>query len=282
MLIDSHSHLNFNAYKNDLDEVIKRTLAKNVWFINVGSNYENSKRAINIADKYGEGVYAAAGLHPIHLAGDFFKIKKDTNEQEGDETNKDNFDIDKYRELAGSKKVVAIGEIGLDYYYRPKTKTKLELFKARQKEFFIKQLNLAKELNLPIIFHCRMAHADMIEILKNYYGLQGVIHCFTGTLQEAQKYLAMGFCIGINGIIYKLDLKEIIEKTPLDKILIETDCPYLLPSEALAKEGLSGITRNEPIFIRYIAEEIAKIKNISFEKVAEMTTQNAKTLFNIK
>lgn len=274
MLIDTHSHLNFNAFKDDLDEVMKRTQKENVWVINVGSNYENSRRAIDISRKYGQGVYAAVGLHPIHLAGDFFKIKKDTDEQEGDEANKDNFDIEKYRELAKSKEVVAIGEIGLDYYYRPKGKTKTEAFKVRQKEFFIKQIDLAKELDLPIIFHCRMAHSDTIEILKNYSGLRGVMHCFTGTLEEAQEYMKMGLHIGVNGIIFKLNLDEVIKNLPMDKILVETDCPYLTPPEA-------GLERNEPLFVKYVAEKIAGLKDITFEEVAARTTENAKKLFRI-
>lgn len=274
MLFDTHSHLNFNAFKGDLDQVIKRTQKENIWFINVGSNYENSKRAIDIAEEYEEGVFAAVGLHPIHLVGDLFKIKKDTNEQEGDDANPDNFNLDKYKELAKNSKVVAMGEIGLDYYYRPKGKTKTELFKARQKEFFVKQLDLAKELNLPVIFHCRMAHADMIEILKNYSGLQGVIHCFTGTLQEAEEYIKMGFYIGINGIIFKLDLNEVIKNIPLDKILVETDCPYLTPP-------MAGIERNEPLFVKYVAQKIAELKNISFDQVAEATTANAVRLFKL-
>lgn len=278
MIIDTHSHLNFVAYKDDLDEVIQRTLKEGVFCINVGSNYENSEKAVEIAEKY-DGMYASVGLHPIHLAGDFFKIKKDTNEQEGDETNKDNFDVEKYKELAKSKKVVAIGEIGLDYYYRPKGKTKTEAFKARQKEFFVKQLDLAKELNLPVIFHCRMAHKDTIEILKNYSlagqaGLRGVIHCFTGTAEEMKQYLEMGFYIGFNGIIFKLPLGEIIKQCPLEKILIETDCPYLTPPQA-------GVERNEPIFVKYVAERIADLKGMTFNEITEKTTANAKKLFKI-
>ncbi|MBU4204684.1 TatD family hydrolase [Patescibacteria group bacterium] len=276
MLFDTHAHLNFSAYKDDLDEVVKKTQKENVWVINVGSNYDNSKLAIDIARKYEQGVYAAIGLHPIHLAGDFFKIKKDTNEQEGDETNKDSLDIDKYKKLAlsDSQRVVAIGEIGLDYYYRPKTKTKLELFKARQKEFFIKQLNLAKELKLPVIFHCRMAHQDLIAILEKNKDVRGVIHCFTGTLEDAKKYVDMGFYIGLNGIIFKLNLDEIIKQIPLESILLETDCPYLTPPQ-------EGNERNEPIFVKYVARRIAELKSLDYEKVAEITAQNARELFRI-
>ena len=164
MIIDTHSHLNFNAYKNDLDEVIKRTLSNDVWVINVGSKYETSKAAVEIAERH-EGMYAAVGLHPIYCASEFIKMR--TDPEEGDFLIKEqNFDREKYKELAKSKKVVAIGEIGLDYYYKPKTTSKLNLFKQKQKDILIEELDLAEELNLPVILHCRMAHSDLINILK--------------------------------------------------------------------------------------------------------------------
>ena len=263
MLIDTHAHLNFNAYKNDVDEVIKRSFDNNVWMINVGSQYTTSKRAIAMADKHEKGLYAAVGLHPIHV--------------------EDGFDYEKYQELAKSPKVVAIGEIGLDY------KSDYLQFKEKQRTVLCQQLNLAKELGLPIIFHCRLAHDDLIKIINKE--TRGVIHCFTGNWEQAKKYLEMGLYLGFNGIIFKpapyrtdgsgtgLDLDEVIKKTPLDKILIETDCPYLtppLPTAVLAKAG-----RNEPIFVKYVAEKIAKIKKLSYEEVAKITTKNAQKLFNI-
>lgn len=280
MIIDTHGHLNFDTYKKDLDEVVKRALTGNVGVINIGTNFETSKRAIEISQNYTEGVYAAIGLHPIHSTPGLIKIK--TDPEEGNfETNGEIFDVEKYRKLAlsASERVVAIGEIGLDYYYRPKTKKKLELFKEKQKEVFLQQLDLAKELNLPVILHCRMAHEDLIEILSYKlqainYKLTGVIHCFTGSLEQAKKYIDLGFYIGINGIIFKLDLDEVIKKIPLDKILIETDCPYLTPPQ-------EGDKRNEPIFVKYVAEKIAELKNLDFEKIAGITTENVKKLFRI-
>ena len=312
MLIDTHAHLNFNAYKDDADEVIRRSLDNNVWMINVGSTYETSKRAVELAEGYPQGVYASIGLHPIHLAKGIFKTKIDKEETEFETKEEESknvrsfppslspsessvFNYEKYKELAlrqgsgqAKSKVVAIGEIGLDYYYRPKTKKKLEIFKKRQRTVLCQQLELARELNLPVIFHCRAAHNDLIEILNsNFYflnsGLKGVIHCFTGTQEQAEKYLEMGFYLGFNGIIFKLSLDEIIQKTPLNKILIETDCPYLtppLPAEALAKAGpMTG--RNEPLYVKYIAEKIAKIRNISYEEITKAVTENAKRLFKI-
>ena len=296
MLIDTHAHLNFNAYKADADEVIRRSLEQRrrgkkkiyflrpldnqVWMINVGTNYETSKRAVEIARGHEKGVYAVVGLHPIHLETGLVKIKNDVEEIEV-KAREEEFDYEKYKGLAKSEKVVAIGEIGLDYYYKPKTKRKLELFKEKQRTVLGQQLNLAKESNLPVIFHCRMAHQDLIDFLKENPEIRpekAVAHGFVGNLEELQKYLDFGYYIGINGIIFKniegIDFGENIKRTPLDKILIETDCPYLTPPPM---EG-----RNEPLYVKYIAEKIARIKNISFDEVAEITTKNAKKVFKIR
>jgi len=287
MLIDTHAHVNFNAYKDDSDEVIRRSLAENVWLINVGSQYSTSKRAVEMSEKYEKGVYAAVGLHPIHLETGLVKIKNDKEEIQFP-TIEEHFDYEQYKKLAQSQKTVAIGEIGLDYYWKPKTKSKLGLFKEKQAAVLFQQMDLAGELDLPVIFHCRMAHDDLLQILDYKlkdpdYKLRGAIHCFTGNWGQAQKYIEMGFYFGLNGIIFKMNLDDVIKKIPLEKILIETDCPYLtplLPAEALAKAGpMEG--RNEPIYVKYIAEKIAKIKNLSYEEIASITTQNAKNLFKI-
>lgn len=295
MLIDTHAHINFNAYKNDAEEVIKRSLDNDVWMINVGSQYTTSKRAVEIAEKYPEGVYAAVGLHPIHLETSLVKIKDDFQEIEI-RTKEEDFHTLEYESLVkSSKKVVAIGEIGLDYYYRPKTKIKLQEFKEKQKVVFLKQLELAKELNLPVIFHCRMAHDDLIEVLTQYHNstnytmvenvlIRGVIHCFTGNWEQAEKFLEMRFYLGFNGLIFKLDFDEIIRKTPLEKILIETDCPYLTPPTSVNQrlnQRRSAVIRNEPLYVKYVAEKIAKIKNLSYGEVAKITTENAKKLFRL-
>ncbi len=186
MIIDTHAHLNFNAFRDNADEVIRRSLDNDIWMINVGSTYETSKRAVEIAEKYEKGIYAAVGLHPIHLSSGIFKTKIDpaelpsgihgaSTEEIKFKTKEEEFDYEKYRELTSRligdppmRRVVAIGEIGLDYYYRPKTKIKLEQFKEKQKEVFLKQLELAKELDLPVIFHCRVAHNDLIGAIKEF------------------------------------------------------------------------------------------------------------------
>jgi len=271
MIIDTHSHLNFKAYDNDRDEVVKRTQKEGVVCIDVGTKFETSKRAIELADK-NENVYAAIGMHPIHIKTDLMKLKMDEDEGSfaplGEE-----FDKTKYLELAKSKCVVAVGEIGLDYYYKPKNETKKEQFKQKQKEVFIAQLEMAEELNLPVIIHCRMAFEDLYEILEKR-NLRGTIHCFTGTWQEAQKFINLGFYIGINGIIDKLDLTEVIKNCPLDKILTETDCPYLTPKAESDK-------RNEPIFVKHVIKKIADLRGITFDEVVTVTYQNAKNLFKI-
>jgi len=263
MLIDTHAHLNFSDYDKDRDKVIKKCLDNNVWMINVGTDYESSKKAIEISEKCPQGVFASVGMHPENIGKEIFNYKK-------------------YKTLSDSKKVIAVGEIGLDYWNHPKTKKKEVEFKEKQKELFLEQLKLAEELNLPMIFHCRLAHDDLLddllEILDAKYKIQntklrGVVHCFTGNLEQTKKYLDMGFYLGFTGIIFKLNLDEIIRKTPLDRILVETDCPFLSP--------LAEIKRNEPLFVKYIAEKIAKLKNITFEEVAEKTSENAKRLFNL-
>lgn len=282
MLIDAHSHLSFKAYDKDREEVIKRTLKEGVLCIDVGTKYETSKNVVELAEK-NEGIYAAIGMHPIHIKTDLMKLRMD--EEEGAfEPLGEEYDADRYRQLVledkraegpeRSRRIVAIGEIGLDYYYRPKTKTKQEQFKQKQKEVFIKQLDLAKELNLPVIIHCRMAHEDVITTLEHSNIRTGVIHCFSGNAEEMKQYLDLGFYIGFNGIIFKLPLEEAIKQCPLDRILVETDCPYLTPSRA-------GVERNEPIFVKYIAERIAELRGTSFDEVASVTTANAKNLFKI-
>lgn len=250
MLIDTHAHLNFKAYKDDVDEAIKRSLNHNIEMINVGSGYETSKRAIEIAKGHKQGVYATVGLHPIHI--------------------QDEFNYEKYKELAqSSNKVVAIGEIGLDY------KSEYLAFKEQQKKIFLEQLKLAQELRLPIIFHCRMAHNDLIQELQAMnYKPEGVVHCFTGNKEQAKQYLKMGLYLGFNGIIFNLNLDEVIAKTPLEKILLETDCPFLTPPQ-------EGDKRNEPIYLKYIAEKIAQIKKIDYLEVTKTTSENAKKLFKI-
>ncbi len=275
MLIDTHSHLNFNAFKNDADEVVRRALQKDIWMINVGSQYSTSERAVFMAEKHPDGVYASIGIHPIHLSELVFKDKVDENEEVEFHPSVEEFDEEKYIKLAESKKVMAIGEIGLDYFHNKDNKEK-------QKEVFSAQIDMAMKLNLPIIIHCREAHNDVMEILrdkKKLYGekLQGVVHCFSGRLSQAKIYTEeLGFCLGFNGIItFDRSYDKVVREIDPKYILIETDCPYLTPVPFRGK-------RNEPAYVEYVAEKIAEIKNIDFDEVSGITTNNAAGLFNLK
>ncbi len=278
MLIDTHAHLNFTAFNKDRKSVIDKCFENNVWVINVGTNLKTSQEAIDLTEEFNKNMFSAVGLHPMNLDTGLIKLRPDKLEGESYEKE---FDYEAYKKLASSKSVVAIGEIGLDYYWKPKTVGRKKLFKLKQKELLLKQLKLAKELLLPVIFHCRMAHQDLMEILnknQDWRPQKAVAHSFVGGLKELKNFLNFEYYIGFNGIIFKkiegINFEEVIKETPMDKILIETDCPYLSPPQAKSK-------RNEPIFVKYIAEYIAKIKKISFEEISKITTENAKRLFNI-
>jgi len=275
-LIDTHAHVNFVAYKNDGDQVVNRALANNIWIINSGSQNETSRRAVEYANKFPQGVYATIALHPIHLRTE--KVVEVLDEQEAldFETKEEKFDYNFYKNLAMDPKVVAIGETGLDYYHLQTEN--IEGQKALQKEIFIKHLELARETGKPIVIHCREAYNDLLEIIKFHassFKLQGVVHSFVGRWSQAQQFLELGFHLGFNGIItFARDYDKLIKNAPLEKIVLETDCPYLAPVPFRGK-------RNEPLYVKYVAEKIAEIKGISFDDVADTTTKNAMRLFNI-
>lgn len=279
MLIDTHAHVNFNVFKDDGDDVIRRALADNIWMILVGAEYKTSKRALEYANKYETGVYVAAGLHPIHLSD--IKAK-------GDDYNfisrQEDFNYDVYEKLAQFKKVVAIGEIGLDYYHiNPIIDS--AIIKKRQQDAFLNQLKLAVNMHLPVIIHCRQAHDDTLEILKKFkkeFNDQlpkdknwGVVHCFSGDENLAWQYFNLGLSISFTGLItFSAEWDNLIRKVPIEKIMVETDCPYMTPEPFRSQ-------RNEPFLVKYVAKRIAEIKNLSLEKVDEITTNNARILFNI-
>ncbi|MFA5754611.1 MAG: TatD family hydrolase [Patescibacteria group bacterium] len=283
MFIDTHAHVNFNAFKDDADEVIRRSLEADTWMILVGSEFKTSNRALACANKYEKGVYAAVGLHPIHLQ------EGPVDSQEEDNSYSftprfEEFDYGSYEKLAKFEKVVAIGEIGLDYYHLDPAKD-LPAAKKKQQEVFAQQLLLARSLDLPVIIHCRQAHDDLVEILQEFkkeYGQiiptdrpWGVVHCFSGDEDLAWKYFRLGLLISFTGLItFSKQWDDLIRKTPLDKIMIETDTPYMTP------EPYRG-QRNEPILVQYVANRIADIKGIKLEKVAEVTSNTAKSLFRL-
>jgi len=291
MLIDTHAHVNFVAFKEDGDEVIRRALENNIWMINIGSQYGTSRRAVEYAQKYPQGVFASVALHPIHLKDRKIEIKVDPQELVEFETQAEIFDYKKYKELASQPKVVAIGETGLEYYrIESEEPAEQERLRALQKETFIEHLRLAYELKKPVIIHCREAHEDVLEILKGFYKnatspplesrgglgeLHGVVHSFSGRWSQAQQYLAMGFYLSFNGIItFARDYDKVIKNMPLERVLLETDCPYLAPVPFRGK-------RNEPLYVRYVAEKIAELRGINFKEVADVTTENAQELFKV-
>lgn len=270
MLIDSHAHVNFNAFRQDSEEVLKRSLAAGTWVINVGSQFSTSQRAIELAKKFKEGVYAAVGLHPIHLSGEVYE--SDEWEEISITPRQEEFVCQKYKELAQSKKVVAIGETGLDYYRMKNEELRI---KNLQKEVLLQHLKLAQELNKPVIFHCRDAYDDLLPLIPQ--GTRGVVHCFSAGPEIAKKFLALGLYLGFTGIITfpkTIELQEAVKSVPLDRILIETDCPYLAPQPKRGK-------RNEPLYVQYVAEKIAELKNISFAEIAEIITKNSRKLFGL-
>jgi len=279
MLIDTHAHVNFKAFKDDADEVIRRSLAADTWMILVGSEVKTSKRALEYANKYEKGVYAAVGLHPMHT-----REQKVEGEDYNFITREEEFSYDVYEKLAQFKKVVAVGEIGLDYYHLDYA-TDMAALKRKQKQIFTRQLELAKNLKLPVIIHCRQAHDDMLEILKAFKKdhkdslpkdkAWGVMHCFSGDEELAWQYFKLGLNISFTGLItFSAQWDDLIRRLPNDKFMVETDCPYMTP------EPFRG-RRNEPLFVKKVAERIAEIKNLSLEKISEITTNNAKILFNI-
>lgn len=285
MLIDTHAHVNFNAFKDESEKIIKKTLAKNVWMINVGSQFDTSKRAIDIAKNYMEGVYAAVGLHPIHLE----EGEVDEEEDIHFKTKKEEFNKATYGLLATQPKVVAIGETGLDFYHIEGFEQSVKTIRTKQKKVFKEHLELAQKVNKPLILHCRGskedpldAYREILEMLKEaisdkQYALRGVIHCFSADLEIAKKFIDLGFLIGFTGIITfekATKIQEVVKNLPLEKILIETDAPYLAPEPHRGK-------KNEPLYVEFIAGKIADIKKIDFLKVAKVTTANAKELFGI-
>lgn len=276
MLIDTHCHIQFNAYKEDGTEVIERCRAKEMILNTVGSQIDTSKRAVEFAEKY-DFVYATVGLHPVHL------FSADVDEGEVSfKTREERFDYETYRQLAQHPKTIAIGECGLELYHLPKNVSKEDILK-QQEETFLEQYRLAKEYGLPLVIHVRDAHKEMIDLLKKISPtINGVVHCYTGDWVFAEEYLKLGLCIGFTGVVTfppkktdpkpQIDLLEVVEKCPLERILIETDAPYLAPQ---AYRG----ERCEPWMVEEVAKKIAEIKGMSEREIVDITEKNAKKLF---
>lgn len=264
MLIDTHAHLDDKQYEKDREEVIQRSFSSGVSkIINIGAGLGSSQRSVKLAEENGN-IFAAIGLHPHYF-------------NEYGERSFDKFD--EFKKLAEHKKVVAIGEAGLDYHSHtgsPITEKQKEL----QKEGFLKQLDLACDLNLPLVVHCRDAYEDVLDVLKKSkknHGktLRGVMHSYLGRLSYAKEFVNLDFLLSFNGIItFARDYDKVIKEIDFSQILIETDCPYLAPLPYRGK-------RNEPSYVRHVAEKIAEIKEVSLGEIQKATTENARRLFEI-
>jgi len=250
-LVDTHCHIYGESYKEDLEEVIERT-GKNLEFIvNIGYDLASSEIAVNLSNKY-PFVYATVGVHPTDISGYSDGVEE------------------RLLELSEDKKVVAIGEIGLDYYWMKDPKDV-------QAIYFRKQMDIAKKLKLPVVIHTRDAMEDTVNILNEYRDIKGIMHCYPGSYETA-KTLMDRYYFGVAGVVTfknNVKTKEFVEKMPLDRLIIETDSPYLTPMPHRGK-------RNEPNYVEFVAQEIAKIKGISYEEVVRVTTENAKKIYGIK
>lgn len=269
-LIDTHCHVGFRAYATDAAEVIARARKSDITMITVGTQQDTSRDAAQVANAH-EGVYATIGLHPTHAVAHGYNDNQELDFKPREEA----FDPKLYAEiLTTSKKIVAVGECGLDYYRLPEGK-EAEM-KKKQAKAFEAQQQFAIDHKLPIVIHCRDAHADQFAMIKAMPNeRRGVIHCFTGTYEEAKKYVEMGWMISFSGIaVFADEVGEVAPKLPLDSILIETDSPYLTPPPYRGK-------RNEPLYVQYVAENIAKRRGMAVEALAEATTANACKIFGI-
>lgn len=254
MIFDTHAHYDDDAFDEDRDELLSGMAAKNVeYIVNVGASIESSKRSIALAEKY-PFIYAAVGVHPDEV-GEL-----------------DDEKFEKLREWTTHEKVKAVGEIGLDYYW---DKEKHDL----QKHWFMRQMELAHEVNLPIIVHSREAAKDTLDMIiaAKPLDLSGIIHCYSYSVEQAREYLNMGYYIGIGGVLTFKNakkLKEVAEYAPLSRIVLETDCPYLAPVPYRGK-------RNDSSKLSYVVEELAAIKQMPVEEVLRITNENGKKLYHI-
>ncbi len=251
-IFDFHAHYDDERFSDCRDEILRSMPENNVvGIINCGSDIASSEHSVGLAEKY-DFIYAAVGYHPE-------SVKQDTV-----------FNEETLCGLLHHKKVVAVGEVGLDYYWD-------KTYKERQIDFFEKQLKIADEFSLPVIIHDRDAHADTLDILKKHRP-RGVVHCFSGSLPMAEEIINLGMYIGIGGVVtFKNSKKlcEIVKNIPLDKILLETDAPYMSPEPFRGKTNLSH-------YIKFVAKKIAEIKDTTEQQVLDMALKNAITLFNLK
>lgn len=283
--IDIHAHVNFVIFDEDRKEVLSHALDNNTWIINIGTQFDTSKRAIEISEEYKEGVYATIGLHPTHTSSSFADNDELGVYSKEFSTHGEVFDKENYRKLFREGQVVAIGECGLDYFHIKDGE------KEKQKDAFIKQIELANELNIPLMLHLRnseedlsaSAYQDALEILKKHSKVKGVVHFFAGELKDALDFVDFGYYISFAGVITyppkknnprNINVDEIIKKVPLDMIMADTDSPYVAPVPNRGK-------RNDPANVKDIVAKIAEVKGLPLEEIAPQIVKNARKLFNI-
>jgi len=276
--VDIHTHVNFSAYDSDRKEVIDRALSQNVYMMNVGTQQDTSKRAVEIAEEYEKGVYAIIGVHPIHSDACFH----DT--QELGEGNKEfmsrgeEFDPTVYKELAQHKKVVAVGECGLDYYHLSPEQ------KEKQTKNFLAQITFANEIQKPLMLHIRKsddstirsAYLDAADILKAESEVPFNVHFFAGTIEETKILLDLGATFSFTGVItFAKQYEELIRYIPIDRMMSETDAPYVTPAPFRGK-------RNEPVHVIEVVKKMAEIKGVSEDVMKENIWQNVNNFFDLR
>lgn len=283
MLIDTHCHIQFKAYDDDREAVIQRCKDKGMILNLVGTQKTTSELAITLAEQY-DWMYASIGLHPIQEYKT--KVVEETTEfmARGEE-----FDEDFYNELAKHSKVIGIGETGLDRFHVPKD-VKTEEVMQKQREVFLAHYRVAQKNHLPLVIHVRDAHEDMIALLERLPEaqtgkLRGTIHCFSGNWENAEAYLRFGLFLGFTGIVTfppkktdpepQMRLNEVVEKVPLDRIVVETDAPYLAPTIIRGQ-------RNEPIYVEEVVKHFAKVRGSSISDMERMIEKNTRRLFGIE
>ena len=253
MIFETHAHYDDEVFNEDRGQLLAGLPEKGIGrVINVGASIETTRTTLALAEAY-DYIYAAVGVHPSDIDG----LNEETYSW--------------LKEQTAHPKTVAVGEIGLDYYWDNEPR-------EVQKKWFIRQLELARELDLPVLIHSREAAADTMEIMKEHAkGLSGVIHCYSYSKEMAQEYIKMGFYIGVGGVVTFKNakkLKEVVENIPLTSIVLETDCPYMAPEPNRGK-------RNNSAYIRYVAEKIAELKGITYEEVVEQTEKNARDMYRL-
>lgn len=275
-LFDTHCHLQFKAFDANRDEVIGRCLEKGMQMLTVGTQRDTSAAAVELAKTSHGQIFAAVGLHPIHLHPRF------VDEKEGAfMSREEDFDYSYYRELAQAPEVIAIGETGLDFYHLPDDVSREEVIK-KQTDVFVQHIKLAQEINKAMVIHCRDAYRELADLIAQNVGVRGTVHCFTGNEEEAEVLLGLGLHIGFTGVITfppkasdpqaQERLLEAVRRVPLERLLIETDAPYLAPAAYRGKKC-------EPWMVEEVAKKVAELKGLDLVTVKNVTAENAEKLF---